>query len=228
MKEFRIFIIEDDEVIFKAIKKYLESWNFIVSGVKDFENVFDEFINFKADLLLIDISLPFFNGYHWCEKIRSVSKIPIIFISSASINLNKIMAMNMGADDYITKPFDLDLLVAKIKALLRRTYEYVEIYDNLIYQDLSLDREKMTLKFNEYEIALSKNEFMILEMMFKSPRKVFKREEFMDKIWQTDEFIDDNTLTVNIMRLRKKLEEIGLRNLIKTKKKVGYYLERSE
>lgn len=228
MKEFRIFIIEDDEVIFKAIKKYLESWNFIVSGVKDFENVFDEFINFKADLLLIDISLPFFNGYHWCEKIRSVSKIPIIFISSASINLNKIMAMNMGADDYITKPFDLDLLVAKIKALLRRTYEYVEVYDNLIYQDLSLDREKMTLKFNEYEIALSKNEFMILEMMFKSPRKVFKREEFMDKIWQTDEFIDDNTLTVNIMRLRKKLEEIGLRNLIKTKKKVGYYLEKSE
>lgn len=228
MKEFRIFIIEDDEVIFKAIKKYLESWNFIVSGVKDFENVFDEFINFKADLLLIDISLPFFNGYHWCEKIRSISKIPIIFISSASINLNKIMAMNMGADDYITKPFDLDLLVAKIKALLRRTYEYVEVYDNLIYQDLSLDREKMTLKFNEYEIALSKNEFMILEMMFKSPRKVFKREEFMDKIWQTDEFIDDNTLTVNIMRLRKKLEEIGLRNLIKTKKKVGYYLERSE
>lgn len=228
MKEFRIFIIEDDEVIFKAIKKYLEGWNFIVSGVKDFENVFDEFINFKADLLLIDISLPFFNGYHWCEKIRSVSKIPIIFISSASINLNKIMAMNMGADDYITKPFDLDFLVAKIKALLRRTYEYVEVYDNLIYQDLSLDREKMTLKFNEYEIALSKNEFMILEMMFKSPRKVFKREEFMDKIWQTDEFIDDNTLTVNIMRLRKKLEEIGLRNLIKTKKKVGYYLERSE
>lgn len=228
MKEFRIFIIEDDEVIFKAIKKYLESWNFIVLGVKDFENVFDEFINFKADLLLIDISLPFFNGYHWCEKIRSVSKIPIIFISSASINLNKIMAMNMGADDYITKPFDLDLLVAKIKALLRRTYEYVEVYDNLIYQDLSLDREKMTLKFNENEIALSKNEFMILEMMFKSPRKVFKREEFMDKIWQTDEFIDDNTLTVNIMRLRKKLEEIGLRNLIKTKKKVGYYLERSE
>lgn len=228
MKEFRIFIIEDDEVIFKAIKKYLESWSFIVSGVKDFENVFDEFINFKADLLLIDISLPFFNGYHWCEKIRSISKIPIIFISSASINLNKIMAMNMGADDYITKPFDLDLLVAKIKALLRRTYEYVEVYDNLIYQDLSLDREKMTLKFNEYEIALSKNEFMILEMMFKSPRKVFKREEFMDKIWQTDEFIDDNTLTVNIMRLRKKLEEIGLRNLIKTKKKVGYYLEKSE
>lgn len=228
MKEFRIFIIEDDEVIFKAIKKYLESWNFIVLGVKDFENVFDEFINFKADLLLIDISLPFFNGYHWCEKIRSVSKIPIIFISSASINLNKIMAMNMGADDYITKPFDLDLLVAKIKALLRRTYEYVEVYDNLIYQDLSLDREKMTLKFNENEIALSKNEFMILEMMFKSPRKVFKREEFMDKIWQTDEFIDDNTLTVNIMRLRKKLEEIGLKNLIKTKKKVGYYLERSE
>lgn len=228
MKEFRIFIIEDDEVIFKAIKKYLESWNFIVLGVKDFENVFDEFINFKADLLLIDISLPFFNGYYWCEKIRSVSKIPIIFISSASINLNKIMAMNMGADDYITKPFDLDLLVAKIKALLRRTYEYVEVYDNLIYQDLSLDREKMTLKYNENEIALSKNEFMILEMMFKSPRKVFKREEFMDKIWQTDEFIDDNTLTVNIMRLRKKLEEIGLRNLIKTKKKVGYYLERSE
>ena len=152
--------------------------------------------------------------------------MPIIFISSADENLNKIMAMNMGADDYITKPFDLDVLLAKIRAVLRRSYQYSETISKLSYKDIEIDRNRMVLSFAGKDLSLSKNEYLILEMMFEYPEKVYKREEIMDKIWQTDEFIDDNTLTVNIMRLRKKLEDIGLGDLIKTKKKVGYYIER--
>ena len=226
MEKFKIFLIEDDEIIAKSLKKFLENWSYDVYLVKDYEKVFEEYKKIDPAIILIDISLPFFNGYYWCEQVRKVSNLPIIFISSASENLNKIMAMNMGADDYITKPFDLELLLAKIKALLRRSYEYTEISNNIAYEDIVIDRDKMLLIFDNKHISLTKNEYLILEMMFAHPQKVFRREEFMDKIWQTDEFIDDNTLTVNIMRLRKKLEEIGLSNFIKTKKKVGYYIER--
>lgn len=226
MEKFKIFLIEDDEIIAKSLKKFLENWSYDVYLVEDFEKVFEEYKKIDPAIILIDISLPFFNGYYWCEQVRKVSNLPIIFISSASENLNKIMAMNMGADDYITKPFDLELLLAKIKALLRRSYEYTEISNNIAYEDIVIDRDKMLLIFDNKHISLTKNEYLILEMMFAHPQKVFRREEFMDKIWQTDEFIDDNTLTVNIMRLRKKLEEIGLSNFIKTKKKVGYYIER--
>ena len=226
MDRFKIFLIEDDEIIAKSLKKFLENWSYEVYLVKDYEKVFEEYKKIDPAIILIDISLPFFNGYYWCEQVRKVSNLPIIFISSASENLNKIMAMNMGADDYITKPFDLELLLAKVKALLRRSYEYKEILNNISYKDILIDRDKMLLIFDGREISLSKNEYLILEMMFRYPEKVFKREELMDKIWQTDEFIDDNTLTVNIMRLRKKLEDIGLKDFIKTKKKVGYYIER--
>ena len=225
MDKFKIFIIEDDEVIGNSLKKFLENWSYDVYLADDFEKVFDQYKNIDPAIVLIDISLPFFSGYYWCEEIRKVSNVPIIFISSADENLNKIMAMNMGADDYITKPFDLELLLAKIKALLRRSYEYTDSLDNIAYKDIIIDRDKMLLIFEGGEISLTKNEYLILEMMFAQPQKVFRREEFMDKMWQTDEFIDDNTLTVNIMRLRKKLENIGLNDFIKTKKKVGYYIE---
>ena len=226
MDSVKIFIVEDDAVILNALEKFLKNWSYEVFAPDDFSNVYEKFIEVNPDLVLLDVSLPFFNGYYWCEQIRKISNIPIIFISSADENLNKIMAMNMGADDYITKPFDLDFLLAKIKALLRRSYEYKEVSNNISYKDLVIDRDKMVLNFDDKEMSLSKNEYLILEMMFKHPEKIFKREEFMDKIWQTDEFIDDNTLTVNIMRLRKKLEDIGLKDFIKTKKKVGYYIER--
>lgn len=222
----RIYIVEDDEVILKSLGKFLKSWSYEVSSPDDFSSVYENFLDINPDLVLLDVSLPFFNGYYWCEKIRSSSNVPIIFISSADENLNKIMAMNMGADDYITKPFDLDLLLAKIKAVLRRSYQYRETVSKLSYKDIEIDRNRMVLTFAGNDLSLSKNEYLILEMMFEYPEKVYKREEIMDKIWQTDEFIDDNTLTVNIMRLRKKLEDIGLSDLIKTKKKVGYYIER--
>ncbi len=226
MEKFKIFLIEDDEIIAKSLKKFLENWSYDVYLVEDFEKVFEEYKKIDPAIILIDISLPFFNGYYWCEQVRKVSNLPIIFISSASENLNKIMAMNMGADDYITKPFDLELLLAKIKALLRRSYEYTEPSHNIAYKDIVIDRDRMVLSFGYSQLSLSKNEYLILEMMFAHPEKIFQREEIMDKIWQTDEFIDDNTLTVNIMRLRKKLDSIGLKNFIKTKKKVGYYIER--
>ena len=227
MNPIKIFIVEDDEVIAKSIKKFLQNWSYDVYFPEDFSNVYDSFIKVNPDLILLDVSLPFFNGYYWCEQIRKTSNVPIIFISSADENLNKIMAMNMGADDYITKPFDLELLLAKIKAILRRTFEYTESLDNISYKDVIIDRDRMILKFDNEEISLSKNEYLILEMMFEYPEKVFRREEFMDKIWQTNEFIDDNTLTVNVMRLRNKLDQIGLKDFIKTKKKVGYYIERN-
>jgi len=226
MNSFKIYLVEDDEVIANSLKKFLESWGYEVATVDDFEKVFDEFMDFSPDLLLMDVSLPYFNGYYWTEMIRRESSVPIIFISSASENLNKIMAMNMGADDYITKPFDLDFLEAKIKAMIRRSYEYTEASKNLTYKDVTLYRDKMTILFNNNEADLTKNEYMIIEMLLGSPERVFKRDEIMDRIWQSDEFIDDNTLTVNIMRLRKKLEDIGLTDFIKTKKKVGYYIER--
>ena len=227
MDSVKIFIVEDDDVILNSLEKFLKNWSYEVFAPDDFSNVYEKFIEVNPDLVLLDVSLPFFNGYYWCEQIRKISNVPIIFISSADENLNKIMAMNMGADDYITKPFDLDFLLAKIKALLRRSYEYKEVSNSISYKDLVIDRDKMVLNFDDKEMSLSKNEYLILEMMFEFPEKIFKREEFMDKIWQTDEFIDDNTLTVNIMRLRKKLEEIGLKDFIKTKKKVGYYIERN-
>ncbi|MBM0045488.1 response regulator transcription factor [Anaerococcus sp. mt242] len=227
MNPIKIFIVEDDEVISNALKKFLQNWSYDVYFPEDFSNVYDSFIKINPDLILLDVSLPFFNGYYWCEQIRKTSNVPIIFISSADENLNKIMAMNMGADDYITKPFDLELLLAKIKAILRRTFEYTESLDNIAYKDVIIDRDRMILKFANEEISLSKNEYLILEMMFEYPEKVFRREEFMDKIWQTNEFIDDNTLTVNVMRLRNKLDQIGLKDFIKTKKKVGYYIERN-
>ena len=227
MDPLKIFIVEDDDVILNALEKFLKNWSYEVFAPDDFSKVYEKFITVNPDLVLLDVSLPFFNGYYWCEQFRKSSNVPIIFISSADENLNKIMAMNMGADDYISKPFDLDFLLAKIKALLRRSYEYKDFSNNISYKDLIIDRDRMVLKFDDKEMSLSKNEYLILEMMFEFPEKIFKREEFMDKIWQTDEFIDDNTLTVNIMRLRKKLEEIGLKDFIKTKKKVGYYIERN-
>lgn len=226
MDPIKVYVVEDDDVILKALKKFLQNWSYEVHVADDFSSVYEKFLKVNPDLVLLDVSLPFFNGYYWCEQIRKSSNVPIIFISSADENLNKIMAMNMGADDYITKPFDLELLLAKIKAILRRTFEYSESTNNISYKDVIIDRDRMVFKFANEEISLSKNEYLILEMMFEYPEKVFRREEFMDKIWQTDEFIDDNTLTVNIMRLRKKLEDIGLKNFIKTKKKVGYYIER--
>lgn len=222
-KKWKIFLVEDDKVIAEEIKRHLKFWNYEIKIAEDFQNIFDDFKNFHPDLVLMDVSLPFYNGYHWCKIIRKNSKVPILFISAADENLNLIMAMDLGADDYLTKPFELELLQIKIRALLRRAYEYIET-KNIFYKDIRLNCDNMIISRENKEIELTKNEFKILEILLGKPGKVVNRDEIIDKIWQTDSYIDDNTLTVNVMRLRKKLEDINIFELIKTKKGVGYYV----
>ena len=222
-KKWKIFLVEDDKVIAEEIERHLNFWNYEIKIAEDFQNIFDDFKSFHPDLVLMDVTLPFYNGYHWCKIIRKNSKVPILFISAADENLNLIMAMDLGADDYLTKPFELELLQIKIRALLRRAYEYIETR-NIFYKDISLDCDKMIISRENKEIELTKNEFKILEILLEKPGKVVNRNEIIDKIWQSDSYIDDNTLTVNIMRLRKKLEDINIFDLIKTKKGVGYYV----
>ena len=222
-KKWKIFLVEDDKVIAEEIERHLNFWNYEIKIAEDFQNIFDDFKNFHPDLVLMDVSLPFYNGYHWCKIIRKNSKVPILFISAADENLNLIMAMDLGADDYLTKPFELELLQIKIRALLRRAYEYIETR-NISYKNISLDCDKMIISRENKEIELTKNEFKILEILLEKPGKVVNRDEIIDKIWQTDSYIDDNTLTVNVMRLRKKLEDINIFELIKTKKGVGYHV----
>ena len=222
-KKWKIFLVEDDKVIAEEIKRHLKFWNYEIKIAEDFQNIFDDFKNFNPDLVLMDVSLPFYNGYHWCKIIRKNSKVPILFISAADENLNLIMAMDLGADDYLTKPFELELLQIKIRALLRRAYEYIET-KNIFYKDIRLNCDNMIISRENKEIELTKNEFKILEILLEKPGKVVNRDEIIDKIWQSDSYIDDNTLTVNVMRLRKKLEDINIFDLIKTKKGVGYYV----
>lgn len=223
--KWKILIVEDDFVIANQIGKFLESWGYEVLINEDFEKVFETYNCFKPELVLMDVSLPFFNGYHWCSMIRKDSNIPIIFLSAADENLNLIMAVNMGADDYLVKPFDLEVLLAKIRAILRRSYEYQKDSDKIRFSSLVFDKDKMTLTYKDEDIGLTKNEYKILEILISNPGKVIKREEIMNKLWQSDEYVDDNTLSVNIMRLRKKLSDYGLKDFIKTKKKVGYYVK---
>lgn len=223
-KAWKIFLIEDDKIISKEIKSHMNAWGFNVKIVDDFAKIFDEFMEYSPDLVLMDVTLPYFNGYYWTEMIRKVSKVPIIFISAADENLNLIMAMNLGADDYLTKPFELEVLQAKINAILRRSYEYVEFSKDLYYKDVILKRDLMILDYKDNEIELTKNEFKILEILLEKPGRIYSREDIMNRIWQSDVYINDNTLTVNILRLRKKLEEVALYDFIKTKKGVGYYV----
>ena len=173
----------------------------------------------------MDLKLPFENGFYWCEKIREISNLPIIFLTSVADDINLINAINYGADDFISKPFSMQVLNMKIKALLRRSYDFSGKNLDLSYKNISLIKDKMILKINDKEINLSKNEFLILEILMENPEKIVSREIIMDKLWATDSFIDDNTLTVNINRLRKKLKDFGLDDFIQTKKGVGYFIK---
>ncbi len=217
-------IIEDDRGIAEAIKTQVELWELKAWIVENFRDVMKEFAEFKPHIILLDITLPFYNGYYWCEEIRKISKIPIIFISSASDNMNMIMAMNMGADDFIAKPFDQSLLMAKIQAMLRRTYDFSNSISVLECRGALLNMDDNTLNFKREKIDLSKNEYRILMMLMKNKGRVVSREKLMESLWETDSFIDENTLSVNVNRLRKKLEAVGLENFIETKFGVGYII----
>lgn len=221
----KILIIEDDKIISGEIKKHFASWGWDVFAVTDFRNVMGDFAGFGPQLVLIDISLPFFDGYHWCSEIRKVSKVPIIFISSASDNMNIVMAMNMGADDFIAKPFDINVLSAKVQALFRRTYEFGESSNIIEHNGAVLNLGDATLHYDDNLIDLTKNEYGIIKTLLQEKGKVVSREAIMENLWQSDNFIDDNTLTVNVTRLRKKLDDAGLHDFIKTKKGMGYLVD---
>lgn len=222
---FKIFVVDDSKIISEKLKEELEKWGFEIILVDDFEKVIDIFKKENPDLVVMDIGLPYYDGYFWTRKIRDLSNVPIIFLSSKEDTMNKIMAMEMGADDFVSKPFDLDLLIAKIKALLRRTYDYKDNLDRLELGGLVLDLKSMTVSFCEKSIDLSKNEFKILETLMVNKGNVVSRDKLMTSLWSTDIYIDDNTLTVNISRLRKSLAGLGVDDLIKTKQGCGYYVE---
>ena len=221
---YKIFLIEDDESLAKLIKSGLERFGYEVFVAEDFFNIIPQYKNIMPHLVLIDVNLPFFNGYHWCSQIRKFSKVPIIFISSVTERMNIIMALNMGDDDYITKPFDFDVLETKILALLRRTYDFQTENEYIEHKELILELHSMKLKYKSEIRELSKNEFRILEVLLKNKGKVVSREELMNKLWQSNVYIDDNTLTVNVSRLKSILKEIGIENFIETKRGAGYYI----
>lgn len=222
---YRLLIIEDDKGIAEAIKTQAEMWGIQTHMITNFRNVMAEFIQVDPHIILMDIALPFFNGYHWCSEIRKVSKVPILFISSASDNMNMIMAMNMGADDFIAKPFDQSLLMAKLQALLRRTYDFSASVPVLEHRGALLHTGEQSLVYGDEKISLSKNEYRILLILMENKGRVVSREKLMEQLWQTDCFVDENTLSVNVNRLRKRLESAGLCDFIKTKFGVGYLIE---
>ena len=222
---YRVYIVEDDKGIAEGIKNCLSAWEMEVRIVSDFRNVMTEIEEFSPHLVIMDITLPFMGGYHWCQEIRKTSSIPIIFISSATDNMNIVMAMNMGADDYIPKPFDQSVLIAKVQALLRRTYDFAKGSFELKAAGAILNTNDNTLSYNGEKIELSRNEYRILLTLMENKGKVVSREKLMEALWETDCFVDENTLTVNVGRLRKTLESVGLNDLIKTKFGVGYILE---
>lgn len=234
---YRILVVEDDRVIAGVMRKHLEKWGYGVCLVEDFSDVLKPFADFKPHLVLMDILLPFYNGHYWCSRIRQVSQVPVIFISSAGDNMNIVMSVQMGGDDFLVKPFGLDVLSAKVQAVLRRSYEFHAPTNLMEHHGLLLDLSDASLSVpvnatdasadpSMRKLSLTKNEFRILELLFERSGSTVSREEIMKRLWEDDCFVDDNTLTVNMARLRRKLEENGVENLIQTKKGLGYYIEK--
>lgn len=221
---YKVLVVEDDKGIYNGISDMLKPWNIETCGISDFSNVAAEFTKLSPHLVLMDIGLPFFNGFYWCTEIRKLSKVPIMFISSASDNMNIVMAMNMGADDFIAKPFDGNVLVAKIQAILRRVYDFADSVPVIEHRGAFLNTGDGSFMYEDKQIPLSKNEFRILLTLMQAKGKVVSREKLMEALWKTDTFVDENTLTVNVGRLRKKLEESGLKDFIETKVGMGYII----
>ena len=220
----KILLVADDEVIRQQVKRILEQWGYEVVLVEDFMEVLSLFVKEEPHLVLMDIGLPLFNGYHWCQEIRKVSKVPIMFLSSRDQAMDIVMAINMGGDDFVTKPFDQNVLLAKIQGLLRRSYEFGKDQSLLEYMGVILNLKAMDLVYQGEVVSLTKNEFQILQVLFERSGNIVSREDLMKELWNSDFFIDDNTLSVNVARLRKKLEAVGLKDFIETKKGVGYGL----
>lgn len=222
---YRIYLVEDDPVIAGTIAAKLESWGFAVQCAEDFAHVMEEFAAFQPHLVLMDVVLPFFNGYHWCQRIRQVSKVPILFLSSAGENVNIVMAINMGADDFIPKPFDLSVLLAKVQAALRRAYDYQGQSHLMEHRGALFNSLDCTITFEGEKAELTKNENRLLQVLMESKPNVVTRDALMAALWECDAYVDENALYVNMTRLRKKLESIGLKGFIGTKKGLGYMVK---
>ena len=222
---YRIFLVEDDPVIAQTVQQHLMSWGWQVQAATDFSNVMADFSAFDPQLVLLDIGLPAYNGYHWCGEIRKVSRVPVIFLSSASDNMNIVLAMHMGGDDFISKPFDLNVLTAKVQALLRRTYEFSREQSELPLGGGILRLNEGVFVKGEQRLELTRNEFRILEMLLENRGRTVTRDQLMERLWSTDSFVDENTLSVNVNRLRKKLEAVDLPDAIRTRKGEGYIIE---
>jgi two-component system response regulator protein BraR/BceR len=221
---YRIMIIEDDVSLASAMKRQMESWGNEVFCVKDFQDVIPTFVEYDPHMVLVDIMLPFYNGYHWCSEIRRISNIPVIFISSASDNMNIVMAMNMGGDDFIPKPVDLDVMTAKIQAVLRRAYDMSGKIPVLEHRGAILNLNDTSLTYQGQQIELTRNEFRIIQILMENKGKIVSRDTLMTRLWQIDSYVEENTLTVNVNRLRKKLETFGLTDFILTKVGRGYLI----
>ena len=222
---YKILIIEDDLTIARAIKDHLCKWDYEVVCVTDFKNIVEQVIQFEPHLVLLDVMLPFFSGHHWCSEIRKISKVPVMFISSASDNMSIVMAMNMGGDDFIAKPFDLNVLTAKVGALIRRTYAFQGQVNVLEHRGVLLNLGDTTLTYQNQRVDLTRNDLRILQLLMENAGQVVSREEIMQRLWESDHYVDENTLTVNITRLRRKLAEAGLEDFIVTKRGLGYMVQ---
>jgi DNA-binding response OmpR family regulator len=222
---YKILLVEDDEIISKSIKQHLENWGFEVIATRDFKNITNEFTECNAHIVLLDLILPFYDGFYWCKEIRKISNVPIVFLSSTSDNMNIVMAVNMGGDDFISKPFNVSVLLAKIQAILRRTYDMPNGISILEHKGIILNLNDFTLSYRDKSIELTKNEFRILETLLVNKGKIISRDTLMMKLWQDDNYVEENTLTVNVTRLRKKLEDLGIDDFIKTKVGCGYIIE---
>lgn len=223
----KIYLVEDDATIVSVLAEYLQQWGYECISAKNFVSILQEFHEIKPDLVLLDISLPYYNGYHWCQEIRKTSAVPIIFLSSMDQQMNQIMAMNMGADDYLTKPFDLAFVLAKIQALLRRSYQYSH-QQALTFKigQVTFYPTENVLKNQGEQLPLSPNEARILSLLLQHRGKIVAKETIIEMLWNSEEFIDNNTLAVNMTRLRKKLSQIELSDLIQTVKNKGYLIEK--
>lgn len=222
MTQYKVLIIEDDLNAAQSISNFLDAWGFQCEYLKDFQQITEQFIMFKPEIVLLDIKLPHYNGFYWCEEIRKISKVPIIFLSSISDNLNMILAMNMGGDDFVVKPFDLNYLLAKINSLLRRTYDFQGTMNVVVCGDVILDLDNAKLKYQGAILELSRNDFIILKELMTHRGKSVSRDDLMQALWNDNTFVDDNTLTVNVTRVRNKLNRIGLEDFIVTRKGMGY------
>lgn len=221
---YKIFLVEDDETIAKMVKNHLEKWDYKVRIAQKFDRIMEEFVDYEPQLVLMDIGLPFYNGYHWCTQIRKVSNVPVVFLSSAADNMNIVMAVTMGADDFIAKPFDMQVLTVKIQAILRRSYDFAGNSSVLEHKGAMLNISEAELSYEGESLELTKNELKILQTLFENKASIVTRDTLMTKLWESDTYVDENTLSVNVNRLRKKLASIGLSDFIITKKGIGYKL----